>query len=371
MHLLRGFLHLSSNKLRYREMRGVTTGGVIAAAAVSSILGVDASGQALAFVSNIRCRSTVSPHYDPTSVRGEEFRKNWRSMVSTFSNDDTILSDDDRVEYVLPYENSAHNSATITIPSQESEDFCIETFRDQLGATCSVLRELEKSSVWIEVPMSRARFIEETIDLGFAYHHAEGNMAKLNKWLREDTESKVPEYATHHVGVGAVVINSREEILCVRELRKNYMPWKVPGGLSELGETIADAAEREVMEETGIPTSFHSVIGFRHTHGLANGRSDVYFVCRLDPIEECDENGNVIIPDPCAQACEIEATAWVPLKEYRDMVNGVDGGSGHPMMRNIMRIYDSGLEISPREVKSVVPGRKPNPLYVPSSTLEP
>lgn len=32
------------------------------------------------------------------------------------------------------------------------------------------------------------------------------------------------------VGVGAVVINSRNEVLCVRELRKNYLPWKTPTG---------------------------------------------------------------------------------------------------------------------------------------------
>ena len=82
-------------------------------------------------------------------------------------------------------------------------------------------------------------------------------------------------------GVGAVVVNSRDEILCVRELRMNYMPWKVPGGLSELGESISDAAEREVLEETGVPTKFHSILSFRHAHGLANGRSDLYFVCPI------------------------------------------------------------------------------------------
>jgi ADP-ribose pyrophosphatase YjhB (NUDIX family) len=145
----------------------------------------------------------------------------------------------------------------------------------------------------------------------------------------------------------------------------NYMPWKVPGGLSELGESISTAAEREVLEETGIPTKFHSILSFRHTHGLANGRSDLYFVCRLDPIEGKDENGNVVIPEPCAQACEIEATRWVPLSEYRAMVDGVDGQPGHPMMSQVMKVYDQGLRIEEKQASSVVPGRKPNPLYMP------
>lgn len=291
-----------------------------------------------------------------------------RRMVSTFpGNEDAFAIEGEEWTDVLPFEKSAHNSATIVVPEEPSSLFDRDSFRNRLEATCEVLREMNKCSVWVEIPMSRASLIEEMSSLGFEYHHAQGSTAKLNLWLL-DSESKVPEYATHHLGVGAVVINSRDEILCVRELRQNYMPWKIPGGLSELGESISDAAEREVLEETGIPTKFRSVLSFRHTHGLANGRSDLYFVCRLDPIEEVDEAGNVIIPKPCAQECEIEATAWVPLSEYRDMVNGANGGPGHPMMSNIMKVFDEGIRIKQKVIKSIVPGRKPNPLYIPTLT---
>lgn len=292
-----------------------------------------------------------------------------RKMVSTFpGNDDAVAVAGEEWTDVLPFEKSAHNSATIVVPEETASSmFDRDTFRSRLEGTLEVLREMEKSSVWVEVPMSRASLIEEMSSLGFEYHHAQGSTAKLNLWLR-DSESKVPEFATHHLGVGALVVNSRNEILCVRELRMNYMPWKLPGGLSELGESIADAAEREVLEETGVPTKFHSILSFRHTHGLANGRSDLYFVCRLDPIEKIDDDGIAIIPEPCAQECEIEATAWVPLNEYRDMVHGVNGQPGHPMMSNVMQVYDEGIRIKQKEVKSVVPGRKPNPLYLPVMT---
>jgi len=288
-----------------------------------------------------------------------------RYMSSTTSNDDISTVGQEEWKDVLPFEKSAHKSATIVVPQEENPLFDAETFESRVRSTCEMLRSMQTSSVWIEIPMSRASLTEKVSSLGFQYHHAQGNVAKLNLWLREDTESKVPEYATHHVGVGAVVINSRNEVLCVRELRKNFMPWKIPGGLSELGESIAEAAVREVMEETGVPTKFKSILSFRHTHGLANGRSDLYFVCHLDPLEEMDENGNAIIPEPCAQECEIEATQWVPLTEYRAMVDGTDGSTGHPMMRNVMKIYDQKLQIQSKEVTSVVPGRKPNPMYIP------
>jgi len=120
-------------------------------------------------------------------------------------------------------------------------------------------------------------------------------------------ECKIPTFATHQVGVGAIVVNSRDEILVVRELRKNYLPWKIPGGLAELGEHLDEAAIREIMEETGVPTKFTSVLSVRHTHGMQFGRSDLYFVCRLEPVEEVDEDGTVRIPEPVADASEIAA----------------------------------------------------------------
>lgn len=174
----------------------------------------------------------------------------------------------------------------------------------------------------------------------------------------------MPEFATHNVGVGAVVVNSRDEILCVRELRKNYMPWKTPTGMANLGEQIDEAAVREVFEETCIRTKFHSILSFRHTHGVAHGRSDLFFVCRLDPIEELDKDGNLVIPSPTAQACEIESADWIPLTEYRAMINNKD--HGHPMMQHVIALYDAGKHIEKKMVKSVIPGRRHNAMYYPN-----
>jgi ADP-ribose pyrophosphatase YjhB (NUDIX family) len=263
---------------------------------------------------------------------------------------------------VLPYEDHNHNSAKIVVTHNSAFDR--STFRDRLQDTVEAVKEQGKSSVWVEVPMSRASLIEDMGSLGFAFHHAQGDVANLNLWLREDS-NKVPEFATHHVGVGAVVVNSRDEILCVRELRKNFMPWKVPGGLADIGEQISEAAEREVMEETGIPTRFHSILSFRHAHGMANGRSDLFFVCRLDPIEDIDEDGSVVIPTPVPQECEIEKTEWIPMSQYRDMVNGISMEHGHPMMSHVLKLYDEGSTIARKSINSVVPGRKPNPMYHP------
>ena len=59
--------------------------------------------------------------------------------------------------------------------------------------------------------------------------------------------------------------------------------WKIPGGLVDEGETIADAAVREVWEETGIKAKFHSILSFREKLNYKWGQPDIYFVVLLKP----------------------------------------------------------------------------------------
>jgi 8-oxo-dGTP diphosphatase len=54
------------------------------------------------------------------------------------------------------------------------------------------------------------------------------------------------------LGVGGVVIRGDSVLLIRRGHAPQKGEWAIPGGLVELGETVADALRREVMEETGI-----------------------------------------------------------------------------------------------------------------------
>lgn len=51
------------------------------------------------------------------------------------------------------------------------------------------------------------------------------------------------------VGVGAVVIREGRVLLVRRANEPNRGQWSIPGGTVELGETLAQAAAREVWEE--------------------------------------------------------------------------------------------------------------------------
>src|SRR5579863_7193117 len=54
------------------------------------------------------------------------------------------------------------------------------------------------------------------------------------------------------VGVGGVVIDKGRALLVRRAKEPALGEWTIPGGLLEVGETLAGAVERELWEETGL-----------------------------------------------------------------------------------------------------------------------
>ena len=61
------------------------------------------------------------------------------------------------------------------------------------------------------------------------------------------------EYPSHpRVGVAAVVLRDSQVLLVQRGREPGKGSWGLPGGMLKLGETLAEGARREVMEECGV-----------------------------------------------------------------------------------------------------------------------
>lgn len=114
------------------------------------------------------------------------------------------------------------------------------------------------------------------------------------------------------VGAGAVVQDDDGRLLVVRRGRAPARGrWSLPGGRVESGERAADAAAREVREETGLQVEVASFLGFlEHIHG------DHHIVI-LDFLA-------AVVGGQLAAGDDADAVAWVTRHEL-DALPTTDG----------------------------------------------
>ncbi|EEF31962.1 nudix hydrolase 2 [Ricinus communis] len=200
--------------------------------------------------------------------------------------------------------NDGHEGVIVEL----SEPMSSEVFGSMLKASLAHWRKQGKRGVWIKVPIEFVNLVEAAVKEGFWYHHAEPKYLMLVYWIPEGTHT-LPANATHRVGVGAFVMNENREVLVVQEkngIFRGMGVWKFPTGVVDEGEDIWAAAVREVKEETAIETTFIEVLAFRQSHKAFFGKSDLFFLCLLQPLSF----------DITKQESEIEAAQWMPLEEY-------------------------------------------------------
>ena len=162
-------------------------------------------------------------------------------------------------------------------------------------------------AAWLEVPIGKSALIPEAVNRGFTFHHSGDDYLMLTAILQEG--AWVPNFATHYIGIGGVVLTPERKLLVVREIygvAGRQPTLKLPGGALHPGEHLAEAVEREVLEETGVQAEFQSIACFRHWHGYRYGKSDIYFVGRLRPLSR----------EITMQADEIQECLWLPVDDF-------------------------------------------------------
>lgn len=114
------------------------------------------------------------------------------------------------------------------------------------------------------------------------------------------------------VGVGGVVFHEGKVLLVKRGKEPLYCQWSLPGGTLELGETLVQALEREILEEANITVKVEGVLEVidRIFHD-EQGRVKYHFVI-IDYL--CQYISGE--PKAASDALEVEFVALSDLERY-------------------------------------------------------
>ncbi|CAA3014282.1 nudix hydrolase 2-like isoform X1 [Olea europaea subsp. europaea] len=221
------------------------------------------------------------------------------------SSSDSPLPSEKQADRILEAINDDYGGVVVEMTNEPMD---AHIFVSLLRASLSHWRQLGKKGVWIKMPIELVNLVEPAVKEGFYCHHAESRYLMLVHWL-PSTPNTLPANASHRVGVSAFVMNEKNEVLVVQEKDGKLQGtglWKFPTGVVDEGEDICDAAVREIKEETGIDSEFVEILAFRQSHKSFFEKSDLFFVCMLQPLSF----------DIRPQEAEIEAAQWMPFEEY-------------------------------------------------------
>lgn len=156
----------------------------------------------------------------------------------------------------------------------------------------------------------------------------------------------------HAAAAGADPDLSRLEVALIGRLdRRGRMLWSMPKGHIEPGETIAETARREVLEETGVDGTVLAPLGIIDYWFVAEGRrihkTVHHHLIRYDHGELCDE-------DP-----EITEVAWVAFADLPKRL-------AYPDER---RLVESARSLLPDLARGELAGQAPEAL--PSQVVDP
>ena len=133
----------------------------------------------------------------------------------------------------------------------------------------------------------------------------------------------------------AIVVNDAGEILVIR--RTDNGNWALPGGAIEMTESVADAAVRETLEETGIQVEVTGLLGIY---------TDPGHVIRFTSNDEVRREFSVVLtarpvggePTPSSESSEVRWVAPAELAGYamggamRKRVDDYLKGTGTPVI---------------------------------------
>jgi 8-oxo-dGTP diphosphatase len=133
------------------------------------------------------------------------------------------------------------------------------------------------------------------------------------------------------VAVLAVVVRGEEALIVQRAQQPNAGRWGFPGGVLELGETVAEGAMRELREETGIVAEAAGILNVHDAVSRdADGRVQFHYV--LIAVRGAWRAGEGAPGDDAA------AVAWVTRADI--------AAGRYPTFPTLLPLFEAALEQS-------------------------
>jgi 8-oxo-dGTP pyrophosphatase MutT (NUDIX family) len=129
-------------------------------------------------------------------------------------------------------------------------------------------------------------------------------------------------------GVAILVENQDRQILMERVARypTGTVTWELPAGWVEAGESVLEAAEREVREETGYETYEHrQVYTYHPMNGISNMTTHLVHCQAGRKCGHVDEN-------------EVRAIRWFSSEEISGMINRQEITDGYALVGLLLHL---------------------------------
>jgi mutator protein MutT len=111
------------------------------------------------------------------------------------------------------------------------------------------------------------------------------------------------------IGVGGIIFNNQKQVLMIQRNQPPAMGfWSVPGGKLEPGESLSEACQREIKEETGLETKVKNIVA------IVERRIEGFHYVIIDYLALLMDEENIF---PIAQSDVAEAR-WISLEHLAD-----------------------------------------------------
>ncbi|MBM7619238.1 ADP-ribose pyrophosphatase YjhB (NUDIX family) [Bacillus tianshenii] len=123
----------------------------------------------------------------------------------------------------------------------------------------------EVVAIWEYLNQEHYESIEKAIRSSELHRRAQARRKELGEVFVTSSQDFMHATGTYHpprhiVAVSALITNDKGEILLVKNHHRADT-YEIPGGQLENGETLAEGAIREVLEETGVSVSLTGITG--------------------------------------------------------------------------------------------------------------